>query len=322
MNCAACGQPLLEGANFCQYCGTSVPREDVQDHENHPLNESPQNIADFEEEALWRMFIGAKADYYFRKWGFQQGTSTKQLSWNWAAFFLGFFWAGYRKMYRIILIFIGVFLAVDVLTLVFNLDQNLVDLIDRGIGMGTAVTFGFYGNYFYYVHTKRKISQLKNSPSFGRRSVVEAGGTSGLGVLISIGLFIAYIVCYSLFSIIFSNLHPQPIEFGYHAIDGEIVDVSTEFTPDDMIHFAFYFPDYTGSEFTIVIEKVEGNTTYIYDYWEEYAPPDWAGFSSAIFAPYEEGEYIMKIIVDDEILAEGTFTIVDPYYDVENLDSI
>jgi hypothetical protein len=134
---------------------------------------------------LFKMFIGEKkANYYLSKW-----SKPQKVSWNWPAFLFAWFWLGYRKMYRHLFILISIFVTIDIAS--FYLGNH-----DNAIGISFAIVYGLFGNYFYRLHAVKKIDKLKglySSESGLQEAVAKQGGTSGLGILVSIGLLLLYV---------------------------------------------------------------------------------------------------------------------------------
>ncbi|MCU9614340.1 DUF2628 domain-containing protein [Caldibacillus lycopersici] len=285
------------------YGNTPAAAQDPFAAEKEPVDERT--------EAL-KVFIGKNVDYYFQKWNVSSDVVNKS-SWNWAAFFLNLFWAGYRKMYGLIGIFILVWLVLD--GIIYSLGINS-PAIDSAIGIATAVIFGFCGNYYYYLHANRKLMKYKDpNGTYYNQFLQIKGGTSGLGVVISIVGVVAY--SFISISILYSALVTETVAFGYGENAGYLTEQADEFSVDDEIYYSFYFPDNRGGEFKVMIEKVENGVT-VYDSWYDEIPPDWPGLISSMYAPQEEGEYVMKIIRDNDIVAEGTFYITGQ---IGNVDS-
>lgn len=319
MNCSSCGQPLSDETNFCQYCGTAIEKKTDNQEEHNEYVEADLVI---ETSSTWKTFIGKRADYYLHKWGFQNGVVTQETSWNWAACFFGIFWLGYRKMYRYILILLGSYLALDIFLLLLNVNEAFLYTMNRAIGIGISLTLGLFGNYLYYLHARRKIQQLSTAKQLNTQTLVKTGGTSFIGVIIAITLFITYLTCFTLIRSGLNSLRIDTIEFGYEQGKGEIANLSNEFSPNDLIFYAYDIPERAGTEFYIVIEKIESDNSFICDRWKEEVPREGGRIINSIFAPADEGQYVMKIIQDDKIVAEGTFFIVHSVYDGEDLDNI
>ena len=180
--CIKCGSDLEEGDNFCKACGKKVTVKSEPSVENITQEKN--------EEHLLRLFIGEKKqDYYLQKW-----TKGKN-SWNWAAFFLSFFWLGYRKMYKYIFLFLGIFLIIDLAISIFGIDDTVLNNV---IGIAVAVTLGISGNNLYRQHALKKIRESmemnNNDNDILQEEIKIRGGGSWLGVLVAVGLLIVYLL--------------------------------------------------------------------------------------------------------------------------------
>ena len=295
MYCSKCENILEENAEFCHECGSSTNPNDV---DNKSYNE-------LTEEELLKSYVGEKSDVYFRKWGLGS-EGIRKVSINFPALLFPIFWAAYRKMYGLLFAILVVFLIIDA----YAYSKGIYDVrFDIFIGTLTGILLGMLGNYIYYRQAKVKIDKLqkKKSPYF-KKEVEKAGGTSYVGLLI--GLLFVFV-----YSMISTNiLYPafakeSTIEFGFEEVDGTIANPSNRFKPLEEMHYLFYFSGKKGGAFKIVIERVEGSSVTLYDSWDDEVPPDWPGVINSIDAPEEEGEYIMKIIKDDKVLAKGTFFV-------------
>ena len=97
-------------------------------------------------EGDFSLFIGKNADSYiqkFRKFN-ADGVDKFSWTWHWPAFFFGFWWLLYRKLY--------VWAVIAFLSL----------MIPYGFLLNSLV-YGVVANYIYYRHVKKKISQKKNA---------------------------------------------------------------------------------------------------------------------------------------------------------------
>src|SRR5699024_2806054 len=171
--CSRCGTELDGDKEFCDRCAT-----DEQTDETDTGNEFVTAL---------KNYIGKNKDYYLKKWKLDsEGKPTKTLSMNWAGFFLTVFWAGYRKMYGLILIIfiiVGVLLSLDIIV-------YLVDLpVNRSIGVVVSVIFGLNGNQLYYDKAKKAIEKSDGSQS-SAKELQDAGGTSKLGILFTVAVFV------------------------------------------------------------------------------------------------------------------------------------
>lgn len=203
MFCVHCGHALEVKAKFCGNCGkeTNINSDDNVS-KNEPSNRinmnkvnaepsyHPQTDSNGVDFTLLKQFVGEdKEHYYMNKW------SKGDRSWNWAAFFLSFFWLGYRKMYKPIFIAIILFLIFDFVILFLPIDETYAN---SGIGIAIGMTMGFWGNYFYRNHAIKKIASIQrqygHNPELIQHEIKLQGGTSWLGAFGAVGLFFVYIL--------------------------------------------------------------------------------------------------------------------------------
>lgn len=311
MYCISCGEKQPANSLFCPKCGvaqkatsesvnTSLPAELVSSEE--PINQATQDVMEPRDEALHE-FIGPNDDYYFYKWGLRDGGEIKKHSWNWAAFFLSTFWLGYRKMYLPVFVLLIIFLIIDAVMYAADLSDSL----DYAVGLGIWIATGMFGNYLYFIHASKKIEKLRQNGNYDLDSIRRAGGRSVLGVFMALGMVMIYAIITTF--ILAPALTTEKIEFGKGVVSGEIVMPASRFSTDDEIFYTFYFPDYKGGKYKIIIEKVEEDFVTIYDQWEDEVPPDWEGLYNSMLAPAEPGEYMMKVVKNGKVAVKGTFSI-------------
>lgn len=297
--CIECDGELEEDMEACPSCGATV-----QTAENDEKEEFENDL---------RSYIGKKADYYLDKWKLDsEGKPPKTTSMNWAAFFFPLFWAAYRKMYGIVFITLGAFLGIDIIMYVLErfFDSFYIQS-NTTIGIAVGVLFGLNGNYFYYKKAKQDIEKSKSSDPLATKDVLQkSGGTNGWNVFL-MGLLIVVYAFISAFIIEPIIAGPPAVEFGYDSADGEIVDVTDHFSPLEEMHVVYFFADEQGGAFEVIIEKEEGDSSYVYNSWEDEVPADWPGVVSVMDAPAEEGSYIFKVIKDGDVSTKGTFEIVE-----------
>jgi hypothetical protein len=117
-----------------------------------------------EEERNFAAFIENNADKYlnkFKKFNIS-GVDRFSVSWHWPAFFVGFWWMLYRKLYLWALI-------------------AFVLLLIPVINILAWITWPMSANYIYYKHVKRRIAKFKaSSPSLHLpSSLPHVGGVNG-----------------------------------------------------------------------------------------------------------------------------------------------
>ncbi|MCA1321477.1 DUF2628 domain-containing protein [Bacillus tianshenii] len=304
MYCSKCGAKHDIDSSFCPSCGAPINNPTQVDFNPNDLQQDVTSAKRAKTDAL-RAYVGKNAEYYINKWQIETG-EVKKDSWNWAAFFLGFLWLGYRKMYSVLFALVAVFLVTDVILYAIDVDGSLVN---SGIGMGTSVFLGLMGNYFYYMQAEKSVVKNSHQDIYLKDKIAAAGGRSILGVFLAIFMILVYIVISAfILDPVFATPEVEVIEFGYSEMDGEVDDPSSEFQIADEIYYSFYFPSLEGGPYKVVIEKLEG-TESLYDQWEDEVPPDWPGVVASMYAPEEAGDYMMKIIQDNEVVAKGEFSV-------------
>jgi len=166
MYCTKCGNESVEGSIFCNKCGNRI-RDDEEFNNANVLSDEVTN------EEL-KLFVGIEnQEYYMSQWSRFKGTGKNLFeSWNWAAFFLTFFWLAYRKMYLYaIVISAAIFIVMSILPGGFA----------SSLGIMVDVCLGVFGNKLYYDNSKKEIIKIKNSfPDLSNqeKAIVNKGGTS------------------------------------------------------------------------------------------------------------------------------------------------
>ncbi len=153
------------------------------------FNESKKSFHGLKEADV-ELFVGNKSEYYLQKWKYSADPE-KTTNWNWMGFLGGIFWLGYRKMYDIICICLGIVLLFDALQYMLDVDFS------RHISISLSTTIGLCGNTFYYKHVKKKINHIYISSSSTRdirNHIKNSGGTSWKGVFYTVVLIIIYLI--------------------------------------------------------------------------------------------------------------------------------
>lgn len=184
MFCHQCGTQQKGSNRFCTACGTSLNRKkNTTQTFTPPSKESPEDI-DFYQAA-----VGKNTAYYLPH--FQKiADNPRALSWHWAAFFMGFYWLLYRKMWAWAVFYFLLPIIVLFLSLLFLPAAKLLWLLWLGF---VWVIFPAYANTAYYYHCSRIIDRAESaSPNaFGQLKYCQnKGGTSWLGIVLMIPLFI------------------------------------------------------------------------------------------------------------------------------------
>jgi hypothetical protein len=113
MICNSCGAPLQGTDRVCRSCGAKTSKVQQPQASTVPADLPEYYRSEFEK-------IQGSSEQYKGKW-------------NWAAFFLGPFWAFSKGLREVVVIYI--------LAILFTFGISV---------LGYAVIFGLRGNYFYY----------------------------------------------------------------------------------------------------------------------------------------------------------------------------
>lgn len=146
---------------------------------------TPAPVEDKETEQL-RLFFGKNADYYINK---DIELKKKKEPFHLAAFFLGMFWFGYRKMYREVVLLLVIYLVFDAVIAALNVK-------DVSFGLLFSIIYGLFANYIYIKKAKKTIAKINETISdenARNEAIIKAGGTSIAGVFFSILVFLIYV---------------------------------------------------------------------------------------------------------------------------------
>jgi hypothetical protein len=179
MTCGRCGKEIREDSVYCSHCGQKV---DLQ----------TQGRLAVGSEEDYRAFLGPRADNYLVK--FKKFTNKEEegfaLTWNWPAFFFGFWWLLYRKLYVWALVALALWLIPH-------------------LALPVWFIWGAVANYLYYLQAKRKISDFRNRSSTALPAVTlaEIGGVNRwvwvlavlLAVIIGVAIILGGVFLYQLF---------------------------------------------------------------------------------------------------------------------------
>lgn len=139
-----------------------------------------------ETEEELRAFVGPKADYYLKKWRLDlDGSTGSGAGFNWAAFFFSGLWLPYRRMYRVTLIFFGVFLLEtifeEIVYVGFLGRPEAPGDLNRFLGLVGAIVCGGFGNTWYFSHAQKTIGSLRSQglpEDTYLKALTKHGGTS------------------------------------------------------------------------------------------------------------------------------------------------
>jgi len=166
--CAKCGNAVTDAMAFCGKCGNALKKESGSTATAMSANSGSGNITDEEYTA----FVQQKAEVYIPK--FKQftvkGMDNFTATWHWPAFFAGFSWLLYRKLYM--------WAAIVFVT-------NLIPYV----AFVSSIVLGLSAHYLYFKHTREKINALKTvSNTASAADLALIGGVNKWVVVVSIVL--------------------------------------------------------------------------------------------------------------------------------------
>ena len=169
--CPRCANVNPQEALYCNKCGEQLGAASAA---------TPSPIAEL---ALWRQFIGPRADFYVERFRiFREGTQERFVpTWHWPAFGVGWLWYLYRKMY----LHAAVFLFGGLLPMVL------------GAGLAGVVVWNLFAavaaHYLYYMHIKLSLAMIERKAGLDQDAraqlIHDAGGIQpyvwwlGLGLM-------------------------------------------------------------------------------------------------------------------------------------------
>ncbi|MEC4003619.1 DUF2628 domain-containing protein [Flavobacterium sp. SUN052] len=148
------------------------------------------------EKLYFEIFFKKSIEYYIDKVEkFEKG---KRISFNLPAFLFGIFWILYRKMYKQSLLIFGIILifttAQQILFLKLNYSIELNKLIQFSINITLCFFVGFFGNWIYIKHAKKKINEaltkFDSDEILKKKYIAKTSGTSILTVISVLFCFI------------------------------------------------------------------------------------------------------------------------------------
>lgn len=171
MTCPRCTTVNPPEALYCNKCGQPLAAASAA---------APSLLAEL---ALWRQFIGPRADSYLERFRiFREGTEERFApTWHWPAFGVGWLWYLYRKMY----LHAAVFLFGGLLPMIL------------GAGLAGVVIWNLFAavaaNYLYYMHIKLSLAMIERRAGLDQDArdhlIHDAGGIQpyvwwlGLGLM-------------------------------------------------------------------------------------------------------------------------------------------
>ena len=184
--CKNCGAWVEDDDRFCEHCGNNLSSVDdpvVIDVEPEvveaeiimPPKRYDSPAADARE--VRERLIGSKTEYYLPRFE-KMETLNSITDWNWAAFFFGFWWMLYRKMY----VFGAVALAVT---------ELLSMLTIPGLGLLVSLAVGVVGNFLYMKDINNRTDKAMDlQPEERELYIQKNSGTGWTGVVVAFVVFL------------------------------------------------------------------------------------------------------------------------------------
>ena len=185
--CKNCGAWVEDDDRFCEHCGNNLSSVDdpvVIDVEPEvveaeivmPPKRYDSPAADARE--VRERLIGSKTEYYLPRFE-KMETLNSITDWNWAAFFFGFWWMLYRKMY----VFGAVALVVT---------ELLSMLTIPGLGLLVSLAVGVVGNFLYMKDINNRTDKAMDlQPEERELYIQKNSGTGWTGVVVA---FVGFLV--------------------------------------------------------------------------------------------------------------------------------
>ena len=184
--CKNCGAWVEDDDRFCEHCGNNLSSVDdpvVIDVEPEvveaeiimPPKRYDSPAADARE--VRERLIGSKTEYYLPRFE-KMETLNSFTDWNWAAFFFGFWWMLYRKMY----VFGAVALVVT---------ELLSMLTIPGLGLLVSLAVGVVGNFLYMKDINNRTDKAMDLQPEEREVFIQKNsGTGWTGVVVAFVVFL------------------------------------------------------------------------------------------------------------------------------------
>ena len=184
--CKNCGAWVEDDDRFCEHCGNNLSSVDdpvVIDVEPEvveaeiimPPKRYDSPAADARE--VRERLIGSKTEYYLPRFE-KMETLNSITDWNWAAFFFGFWWMLYRKMY----VFGAVALVVT---------ELLSMLTIPGLGLLVSLAVGVVGNFLYMKDINNRTDKAMDLQPEEREVYIQKNsGTGWTGVVVAFVVFL------------------------------------------------------------------------------------------------------------------------------------
>lgn len=170
MYCKNCGNYIEQNSSFCPNCGKSIAVENQNINDNIGVQSNIINDNVSLEEKMISSYVGVNYE------------RIKNKKFSVPAFFLNWMYMGYRKFYKLLLIYV---IPMAVLSIILN--ENLLRLIY----IPFAILGGIKFNKWYLNDVKKQINKIKTDNFQASESELisicsNKGGTSIVPVILTI----------------------------------------------------------------------------------------------------------------------------------------
>lgn len=142
-----------------------------------------------QEQRQLAYFVGGEYQRYLTKWAPMLHGQAKRAGWNWAGFFLGGLWMGYRKMYGATIAYYAA------LIVLLALDEVVGgSALTSVVGLGVGVAIGLYGNAWYLKHAQTKIAEVRSQGGDDETQLRELTRLGGTSMAATLGLALLYLL--------------------------------------------------------------------------------------------------------------------------------
>lgn len=198
--CAACGNVFIKARELQPQYAYNLGQQQSSDYYQSPYVSQTSSVSysnpnnnynkynEINIDVDMQIFVDKNQHYYAKKFQKFNLTNSK-VSWNWAIAFVGAYWAVYRKMYKIVMIYIGVYIL-----------GKLIPHISTILNLTMFLFMGMYGNYLYNRHVEKHVQIAKNMDAYEKQNyLITKGGTSRgavwalIGIMMLMGIILSLI---------------------------------------------------------------------------------------------------------------------------------
>lgn len=188
--CPNCGKQNESLAKFCIECGyileDKINVEIIENEDDVVKSKDNNHFIDDDNEFRndIKDFTHKNSDYYIYKFE-NMKRFNNTVTWNWPAFFIGYLWFIYRKMYLAAAI---IFFGLPII--------SLIPVIGFLVSLASPFLLGMFANKVYYEHMQKNIREVENLQGESKSVILRAKGgvNSWLPIVVGIAFVILIII--------------------------------------------------------------------------------------------------------------------------------